>query len=32
MDDLGKYMLEGYNKLGWYGGVMHWQYPSDKTG
>ena len=32
MEDLGKFVIQGNNKLGWYAGIMHWQYPSDKTG
>jgi chitinase len=31
-EDLGKFALEAYNKLGWYAGIMYWQYPSDKNG
>lgn len=23
---------QAYNQYGWYGGVAHWQYPSDNTG
>ena len=32
MEDLSKFAIEGYKKMGWYAGFMHWQYPSSKTG
>jgi hypothetical protein len=30
--DLGAAVVKGYNELGWYGGVAHWQYSSDYSG
>ena len=30
--DLGKWAARAYDELNWYGGIMHWQYPSDLTG
>ena len=30
--ELGNWSEKAYNELGWYAGVGHWQYPSDKTG
>lgn len=30
--ELGYYAGQAYDKLGWYGGINHWQYSSDNTG
>lgn len=30
--DLGAWALQAYEEFGWYAGIGHWQYPSDKTG
>ena len=30
--DLGQWALKAYQELGWFAGIGHWQYPSDKTG
>ena len=30
--DLGTYAAQAYKDYGWYAGIAHWQYPSDKTG
>ena len=30
--DLGDWVAEAYDKLGWYAGVGHWQFKSDLSG
>ena len=30
--DLGVWAARAFDEFGWYGGIMHWQFPSDKTG
>lgn len=30
--ELGSFAEKGFSKLGWYGGIMHWQYSSDLSG
>ena len=30
--DLGFWAAKAYDELGWYAGIMHWQYPSGKDG
>lgn len=30
--DLGSFAAQAYRDYGWYAGIAHWQYPSDKTG
>ena len=30
--DLGNWALKAYEEMNWYGGIGHWQYPSDLSG
>ena len=30
--DLSSFAVQAFDQLGWYAGIMHWQYPSDKSG
>ena len=30
--DLGDWSAKAFDEFNWYGGIMHWQYPSDNTG
>lgn len=32
LTDLGNWCLQAYNQLGWYAGVMFWQYKTDLNG
>lgn len=31
-EDLGVWATKAYDEQGWFAGIGHWQYPSDKTG